>query len=159
KRGWRLSPHIAGQRRARARRREHGRFPRRARRGAAARSCARAPKLDRRRRGLWRRPRALRRTRSQGRNGAARRYRPARRGPASAYYDFFARDVAGRATHYFDWVNLENLNFDNPEVRNYVLEAFAYWLREFDVDGFRVDASWGVTQRAPDFWPLLRQEL
>jgi glycosidase len=32
-------------------------------------------------------------------------------------------------------------------------------VREFDVDGFRVDACWGVKQRRPDFWPQWRKEL
>ena len=40
-----------------------------------------------------------------------------------------------------------------------MLEAFSYWVREFDVDGFRVDACWGVQQRRPDFWPEWRREL
>jgi glycosidase len=83
----------------------------------------------------------------------------AQRGHASPYYDFFARDAAGKATHYFDWANLENLNYHNAEVRAYVIEAFARWVREFDVDGFRVDASWGIKERAPDFWPQWRAEL
>jgi glycosidase len=38
-------------------------------------------------------------------------------------------------------------------------EAHSYWIREFDVDGYRVDAIWGVRQRRPDYAPLLRQEL
>ena len=80
-------------------------------------------------------------------------------GRASPYYDFFARDAAGHATHYFDWANLENLNYDNPELRNYAIEAFARWVRDFDVDGFRVDAAWGVKQRDADFWPRWRAEL
>jgi cyclomaltodextrinase / maltogenic alpha-amylase / neopullulanase len=81
-------------------------------------------------------------------------YRDAmRRGRASPYYEFFDRAASGVATHYFDWNNLENLNFDNPAVRSYVIDVFTYWLRRFDVDGFRVDAAWGPRQRAPDFWP------
>jgi cyclomaltodextrinase / maltogenic alpha-amylase / neopullulanase len=80
-------------------------------------------------------------------------------GEASRYHDFFDRDEQGHITHYFDWSNLDNLNYDNPEVRRMVTEAFAYWVREFDVDGFRVDAAWGVEQRRPDFWPGWREEL
>jgi glycosidase len=40
-----------------------------------------------------------------------------------------------------------------------MIEAFSYWVREFDVDGFRVDACWGVKQRKPDFWLMWRKEL
>lgn len=81
------------------------------------------------------------------------------RGSRSTYADFFARDAAGAIMHYFDWANLETLNFADPEVRAYAIEAFAYWLRRFDVDGFRVDAAWAIRQRAPDFWPEWRAEL
>ena len=81
------------------------------------------------------------------------------RGPASPYYDFYDRDAAGEVTTYFDWENLKNLNYDNPEVQRYMIEAFAYWVREFGIDGFRADAAWGVRERAPEFWPRLRDEL
>lgn len=80
-------------------------------------------------------------------------------GPDSPYWDFYDRDEAGEPTHYLDWTHLPNLNYENPEVRNMMIEAFAYWVREFDVDGFRVDACWGVKQRRPDFWPQWRKEL
>jgi glycosidase len=78
---------------------------------------------------------------------------------SSPYFDFFARDREGRAEHYFDWRNLENLNYANPQVQRLVIEGFVYWIRNFDIDGFRVDAAWGPRQRAPDFWPRWRREL
>ena len=77
----------------------------------------------------------------------------------SPYWDFYDRDAAGSYTYYFDWTHLPNLNYDNPEVRRMMIEAFSYWVRDFDVDGFRVDACWGVQQRRPDFWPEWRREL
>jgi len=73
--------------------------------------------------------------------------------------DWYDRDADGRPTHYFDWTNLPNLNFENPQVRRTMSDAFAYWIREFDVDGYRVDACWGVRDRRPSFWPRLRAEL
>jgi cyclomaltodextrinase / maltogenic alpha-amylase / neopullulanase len=84
----------------------------------------------------------------------ARRY-----GKASHYWDFFDRDSGGEPTHYFDWTNLLNLDYDNPEVRRMIVEAFSHWVRDLGIDGFRVDAAWGVQRRRPDFWPSLRQEL
>jgi cyclomaltodextrinase len=83
----------------------------------------------------------------------------AQRGPASPYYGFYDRNAAGEVTTYFDWENLKNLNYDNPEVQRYMIEAFAYWVREFGIDGFRADAAWGVRNRAPEFWPRWRDEL
>jgi cyclomaltodextrinase / maltogenic alpha-amylase / neopullulanase len=78
---------------------------------------------------------------------------------ASPYFDFFQRAPDGEAVHYFDWTNLKNLNYDNPEVQRLMIEAFAYWVRAFDVDGFRVDAAWGPRERAPGFWPRWRAML
>ena len=82
-----------------------------------------------------------------------------REGPGSHYWDFYDRDEDGTFTHYFDWEHLPNLNYDEPQVRRMMTEAFAYWIREFDVDGFRVDAAWGVLRRRPDYWPEWREEL
>ena len=81
------------------------------------------------------------------------------KGQDSPYWDFYDRDENGNYTYYFDWTHLPNLNYDNPEVWRMMIEAFSYWVREFDVDGFRVDACWGVQQRRPDFWPEWRREL
>jgi glycosidase len=77
----------------------------------------------------------------------------------SLTWDFYDRDSSGTVTHYFDWTHLPNLNYENPEVRRWMIEAFSYWVREFDVDGFRVDVAWGIRERRPDFWPEWRQEL
>lgn len=80
-------------------------------------------------------------------------------GEASAYWDFFDRRPDGRPTHYFDWTHLPNLEYDNAEVRNMVVEAFSYWVRDVGIDGFRVDAAWGVKRRRPGFWRTWRREL
>ncbi len=81
------------------------------------------------------------------------------RGKDSPYYTFYDRDENGNPTHYFDWKHLPNLNYNNGDVERFMLEAFSYWVRDFDVDGFRVDAAWGVRERKPEFWPRWRREL
>lgn len=83
----------------------------------------------------------------------------AARGRASPYWDYYDRDEAGEPTHYFDWRHLPNLNYDNPEVCRYMLEAFRYWVRELDVDGFRLDAVWGVKARRPEWLTMLVAEI
>jgi glycosidase len=82
-----------------------------------------------------------------------------RRGRASPYYDYLDRDRRGRPTHYFDWEHLPNLNYDLPAVRSHIQGSLERWVREFDVDGFRVDAAWGVQRRRPDFWPASLRRL
>jgi cyclomaltodextrinase / maltogenic alpha-amylase / neopullulanase len=81
------------------------------------------------------------------------------RGRASPYWGWYDRDPQGNVTHYFDWKHLANLDYGNPIVRQMMLDAFAYWVREYDVDGFRVDAAWGIRDRAPRFWGELRRRL
>ncbi len=80
-------------------------------------------------------------------------------GAASPFFDFYVRDDEGEATHYFDWHTLKNLNFDNPDVQRMMISAFSHWVREYDVDGFRVDAAWGIRERNPEFWSKLTSEL
>lgn len=82
-----------------------------------------------------------------------------RDGARSPYHDWYDRGADGEVTYYFGWDNLPNLDYDNPEVRRFVTEAFAYWIREYDIDGFRADVAWGVQERAPEFWPEWRAEL
>ena len=80
-------------------------------------------------------------------------------GTASPYWTYYDRDEAGTPTHYFSWDHLPNLNVDNPAVQAFIHDAFAYWMREFGVDGFRIDAIWGIRQRNPQFLASLVQQL
>lgn len=77
---------------------------------------------------------------------------PARRG----WYD---RDEDGEASHYFDWTHLVNLDYDNPRVVSTMTGAFAHWMRTYDIDGFRVDAAWGIRERSPQAWPVMLADL
>jgi glycosidase len=40
-----------------------------------------------------------------------------------------------------------------------MMEAFTYWVREFDVDGFRVDAIWGIKERNPEWLTAYLEEM
>ncbi len=48
-----------------------------------------------------------------------------------------------------DWSDVADLNYDNPELRNYMLEMLQWWITETDIDGYRFD----VAELVPnDFW-------
>lgn len=55
-----------------------------------------------------------------------------------------------------DWADVADLNYDNPELRKYMIEMLKYWVREFDLDGFRCDVAGFVPT---DFWEQARAEV
>jgi glycosidase len=75
------------------------------------------------------------------------------RGAASPYHDYYVWRADGTHDYYFDWTYLINLNYDNPAVAQHMIDALTYWVDECDIDGYRMDAAWGIRQRTPDFWP------
>ena len=73
------------------------------------------------------------------------------RGQSSAYRDWFsgvdfrARSPLGDAFQYDNWeghLELVKLNLRNPQVRAHLLEAVEAWIREFDLDGLRLDVAY-----------------
>ncbi len=55
-----------------------------------------------------------------------------------------------------DWADVADLNYDNPELRKYMIEVLKFWVREFDLDGFRCDVAGFVPT---DFWETARAEV
>lgn len=95
------------------------------------------------------------------------------RGAESPYWDWYQREPFGARygrherrrrvgqmdfVHYF-WEDLPNLNLAHPGVRRMLVDAGRHWIERFGVDGYRLDASWGLNHRAPDFLPELAREL
>jgi cyclomaltodextrinase len=98
----------------------------------------------------------------------------------SGYYFPPFQDVLekGEASRYKDWFHIRDfpivteprpnyetfaftpfmpkLNTENAEVKNYLLEAARYWIRDFDIDGWRLDVANEVDHA---FWREFRQEV
>jgi cyclomaltodextrinase len=55
-----------------------------------------------------------------------------------------------------DWADVADLNYDNAQLRTYMTEMLKFWLREYDLDGFRCDVAGMVPT---DFWESARTEL
>ncbi len=70
------------------------------------------------------------------------------------------------AEHYygFFWGGMPDLNFDNPKVRAEFTDIGTFWLKDLNVDGFRLDAAKHIypDDRAEDnhaFWIEFRKEM
>jgi glycosidase len=78
--------------------------------------------------------------------------------------DFYVRDSKGQLITPInnegkptDWTDVAELDYGNPALRQAMIETMAWWLREYNLDGFRVDVAGFVPY---DFWreavPALR---
>lgn len=70
--------------------------------------------------------------------------------------DFYKRDAQGKIIWPYDWTDVAWLNYDNVKLRDYMVEMLKYWIREFDLDGFRCDVAGEVPV---DFWERARAEI
>lgn len=62
---------------------------------------------------------------------------------------FYAKDSAGNIVIPFDWTDTRKLNYDNRELRDSMIEAMEWWIRQSNIDGFRCDYAEGPPA---DFW-------
>ncbi|HQU83218.1 MAG TPA: alpha-amylase family glycosyl hydrolase [Pyrinomonadaceae bacterium] len=55
-----------------------------------------------------------------------------------------------------DWADVADLNYENPELRKYMIEMLKSWVRDYDLDGFRCDVAGFVPT---SFWDEARAEV
>jgi cyclomaltodextrinase / maltogenic alpha-amylase / neopullulanase len=61
-----------------------------------------------------------------------------------------------QSTRWRDYDDIIELDYQYPELRKYMTEALKYWIREFDIDGYRCDIASFIPI---DFWENARTEL
>lgn len=73
--------------------------------------------------------------------------------------EYYTKDSLGNApipTVGTDWIDVADLNFDNHDMRDAMQDAMLFWVKEFNIDGFRCD----VAEMVPmDFWLDTRKKL
>lgn len=77
---------------------------------------------------------------------------------AEGHTDWYTLDSLGQLqpTIGTDWWDVADLNYDNQEMRKAMIDAMKYWVKEFNIDGYRCDvADWVPV----DFWNTARKEL
>ena len=66
--------------------------------------------------------------------------------------EFYLKNEAGeiidpidpRTSKSFGWTDVADLDYDNPAMREAMKEAMLYWIKEVDIDGYRVDQAYAV---------------
>jgi cyclomaltodextrinase / maltogenic alpha-amylase / neopullulanase len=70
--------------------------------------------------------------------------------------DWYTQDSAGHIVPPNpDWVDVADLDYSKPALRQYMTGMMVRWLREYGIDGFRCDFAGGVPR---DFWEAVRPE-
>ena len=75
---------------------------------------------------------------------------------AEQHPEYYEKDDKGNLVSPFDWTDVISFDYNNSEMREAMTEALKYWVRDFDVDGYRCDVAGMVPT---DFWDNARREL
>ncbi len=70
--------------------------------------------------------------------------------------DWYEHNKDGSLRSPFDWTDVVKLDYKNKQMRDEMVNAMKYWVRVFDIDGFRCDVAMMVPR---DFWDSARVEL
>lgn len=71
--------------------------------------------------------------------------------------EWFMRDENGNSFRKVsDWSDIVDLDYSHHDLREYMIDMMTYWVKEFDIDGFRCDVAGLVPL---DFWIEARSQL
>jgi cyclomaltodextrinase len=70
--------------------------------------------------------------------------------------EYYSRDSLGNIRQAYVWRDIAQLDYSKMEVQEYMINAMKYWIKEFDIDGYRCDVAWGISC---DFWKEAIAEL
>ena len=75
-----------------------------------------------------------------------------------AHPDWYSRNWRGeiQPPPSTDWSDVADFDYTNPDLRDYMAESMAFWIRDVGFDGFRCDVAGFVPI---DFWERVRAEL
>ena len=67
--------------------------------------------------------------------------------------DWYVHDSTGKIVTPWDWTDVAQLNFKNPELRKAMIAEMQFWVKECNIDGFRCDVAFLVPR---SFWEEAR---
>jgi len=65
------------------------------------------------------------------------------------YTNYYVQDSTGKFTERNGWKDVIDLNYNNNDMREQMINAMRFWVKEFNIDGFRCDMAHLVPV---DFW-------
>ena len=75
----------------------------------------------------------------------------------SEHPDWYTHDANGNVIPpVADWSDVADLNYENAQMRNEMIDAMKYWVKETNIDGYRCDVAMMVPT---DFWESARAAL
>ena len=77
---------------------------------------------------------------------------------AKDHPDWYSKTPEGnfQPTPWYDWDDIIDFDYDKPELRKYMTGALKYWVKDFDIDGYRCDTAGFIPT---NFWDNARAEL
>lgn len=77
---------------------------------------------------------------------------------ATQHPEWYTKTAAGefQPTPWYDWDDVIDFDYDQPGMRKYMTDAFKFWVKEADIDGYRCDVAGFIPV---DFWENVRSEL
>lgn len=72
--------------------------------------------------------------------------------------DWYTKNREGnfQPTTWYDWDDVVDFDYNQPEMRKYMTNAMKYWVKDFNIDGYRCDVAGFIPV---DFWENVRTEL
>ncbi|MGL2966233.1 alpha-amylase family glycosyl hydrolase [Flavobacterium sp. XGLA_31] len=77
---------------------------------------------------------------------------------AKDHPDWYTKTEEGhfQPTPWYDWDDVIDFDYEKPGIRKYMTEALVYWVKDFDIDGYRCDTAGFIPT---DFWDNARAEM
>lgn len=77
---------------------------------------------------------------------------------AKEHPDWYTKTKEGnfQPTPWYDWDDVIDFDYENPDLRQYMTESLKYWVKEANIDGYRADAAGFIPT---DYWDDARQQL
>lgn len=77
---------------------------------------------------------------------------------ATQHPDWYTKTKEGnfQPTPWYDWDDVIDFDYDQPDFRRYMTEALKFWVKETNIDGYRADVAGFIPT---DFWENARKEL